>query len=172
MEKVQDDDLDQLVHLFDRYQKALYNFFVRLGSGTDDSDDLVQNLFVRIMKYRKSYKRDHSFKTWLYQMARNLYYDHYRKEIKIRDAFMKVEDLRDGEMGQNESYSEIEEKEEKLRLALEQLPEDKREVLILSRFQGMKYEEIADITNTSVSNVKVKAHRAISNLREIYFKTA
>lgn len=172
MEKVQDDDLDQLVHLFDRYQKALYNFFIRLGSGTDDSDDLVQNLFVRIMKYRKSYKRDHSFKTWLYQMARNLYYDHYRKEIKIRDAFMKVEDLRDGEMGQNESYSEIEEKEEKLRLALEQLPEDKREVLILSRFQGMKYEEIADITNTSVSNVKVKAHRAISNLREIYFKTA
>ena len=172
MEKVQEDDLDQLVHLFDRYQKALYNFFIRLGSGTDDSDDLVQNLFVRIMKYRKSYKRDHSFKTWLYQMARNLYYDHYRKEIKIRDAFMKVEDLRDGEMGQNESYSEIEEKEEKLRLALEQLPEDKREVLILSRFQGMKYEEIADITNTSVSNVKVKAHRAISNLREIYFKTA
>ncbi len=172
MEKVQDDDLDQLVHLFDRYQKALYNFFVRLGSGTDDSDDLVQNLFVRIMKYRKSYKRDHSFKTWLYQMARNLYYDHYRREIKIRDAFMKVENLRDGEMGQNESYSEIEEKEEKLRLALEQLPEDKREVLILSRFQGMKYEEIAAITNTSVSNVKVKAHRAISNLREIYFKTA
>ena len=172
MEKVQDDDLDQLVHLFDRYQKALYNFFVRLGSGTDDSDDLVQNLFVRIMKYRKSYKRDHSFKTWLYQMARNLYYDHYRREIKIRDSFMKVENLRDGEMGQNESYSEIEEKEEKLRLALEQLPEDKREVLILSRFQGMKYEEIAAITNTSVSNVKVKAHRAISNLREIYFKTA
>jgi len=169
---VKADDLDKLVPLFDRYQKPLYNFFLRLSSDADASEDLVQNLFMRIMKYRHSYRGEHKFRTWIYQMARNLFYDHYRKEVKVKDGFMKVEKFEDVDMNKEEDYSEVEEREEKLRIALEQLPDDRREVLIMSRFQGMKYEEIAEITDTTVSNVKIRAHRAINNLRDIYFKMA
>ena len=172
MREVSGDNLDALVPLFDRYQKPLYNFFLRLSSDPDASDDLVQNLFMRIMKYRKSFKSDHSFRTWIYQMGRNLYYDHYRKEVKVRSDFTRMEALEDRPDHEGDAALQIEEKEERLRRAIEQLPQDKREVLVMSKFQGMKYEEIARITNSTVSNIKVKVHRATNSLREIYFQTA
>ena len=53
---------------------------------------------------------------------------------------------------------------------MDKLPYDKKEVLVMSKFQGMKYEEIAKVTDSTVSNVKVKVYRAINSLREIYFQ--
>jgi len=172
MLQVSNDDLDKLEPLFDRYQKPLYNFFLKLSGDADASEDLVQNLFIRIMKYKNTYRGDHKFRTWIYQMARNLFYDYYKKEVKVRDGFLKVETMGDQDLVREEDYSEIEEREEKLRNAMDQLSDDKKEVLIMSKFQGMKYEEIAKVTDTSVSNVKVKVHRAINNLREVYFQIA
>ena len=167
MSAVAREDLDSLVPLFDRYQKPLYNFFLRMSSDPAASDDLVQNLFIRVMKYRASYQEQFKFRTWIYQMARNLYYDHYRTEVKAKERFLEVERIPD--VKEND-YSDLDEREDRLRKAMNKLPEDRREVLVMSRFQGMKYEEIARLTNTTVSNVKVKVHRALGNLREIYFQ--
>ena len=62
------------------------------------------------------------------------------------------------------------EMEKTLHRSLARLPEDQREILVLSRFQELKYEEIAKITETTVANVKVKVHRAIKKLRDTYFE--
>ncbi len=172
MIRVREDDFDQLVPLFDRYQKPMFNFFLRLTSDTDASEDLVQNLFIRIMKYRSSYRSEHKFRTWIYQMGRNLFYDHYRKEVKTREGFMNVDKVNFEPFSAHEEYEVIEGREQKLRMAMNQLSDDKRELLVMSKFQGMKYEEIAKVTDMTVSNVKVKVHRAINSLREIYFQTS
>ncbi|MEQ9425487.1 MAG: RNA polymerase sigma factor [Cyclobacteriaceae bacterium] len=172
MLQVKEGDLDKLVILFDRYQQQIFGFLLKLSSDYDASQDLTQNVFIRIMKSRHTYKGEHQFRTWIYQIARNLFYDHYKKEMKSKDVFMKVERMEDIDRDEIESYSEIEEREEQLRKALDQLPDDKREVLVMSRYQGMKYEQIAEVTGLTVSNVKIKVHRAINSLREMYFQTA
>lgn len=67
-------------------------------------------------------------------------------------------------------HEDIEAKEKLLHRCLARLKPDQREVLVLTRFQQMKYEEVAAIMNTTVSNIKIKVHRAILKLREYYFE--
>lgn len=169
MDRVSQGDLDSLVPLFERYERRLYNFFLRLSYDQIGSDDLVQNLFLRIIRYRQSYDPSRSFRTWVYQMARNLYYDHYKAEKKTRDGFMDVDRIED-EQAPADTFDDTEDREGRLLEAMKKLPEDKRELLVLSKLQGLPYEQIAIITDTTVNNVKVRVHRALENLRTIYFK--
>jgi RNA polymerase sigma-70 factor (ECF subfamily) len=69
-----------------------------------------------------------------------------------------------------DEYAEQMEKEKNLHRSLAMLNEDQRELLVLTRFQHMKYEEVATLLDTSVANVKVRVHRAIQKLREHYFQ--
>lgn len=164
---------DQLVHmktLFERYNVKLYNFFLRLTFNEDVSKDLVQNVFYRIIKYRKSYNPEYKFKSWIYQLARNNFNDHVRKNKVMYSDFEDVSSVRVEHLDALESL-ELKEKKQALYEAMAMLPEEKREVLVLSRFQGLKYEEIGQILNCSAGAVKVKVHRALNQLKEVYFNT-
>lgn len=169
MSKVKNGQLDQLNELFARYSKRIYNYFLKSTLERDDSDDLTQELFIRVMKYRNSYKDGQVFQYWIFQIARNMLKDHFRKMKVHRDHFNPVEVLPDvSEIGSEEQF----EKEKMLTLAMKKLTDDKRELLVMSKFQGMKYEQIAALRKTSVSNIKVQVHRTIKELREIYFEHA
>lgn len=168
MLKVKDDDLDKLGLLFERYNRRLFGFFYRLTSRRDISEDLVQGVFERIIKYRSSYSGDGVFSTWIFQIARNLHADHYRKTQKQDEEDRQIDwDKLQGEDIQPEFESEEDRERKLLELALEQLDSDKKETLILSRFQGFKYREIAEIMNCSESAVKVRVFRGINELKEI-----
>jgi len=169
MQRVSMGELDYLNPLFQRYHIKLYNFFLRLTGDEASSKDLVQNLFLRIMKYKHSYKSNHKFKTWIYQMARNLFYDFYKEQQKISFQQVDIADIEPPD-SPRENLESDQENEEKLFVAMQKLSMEKRELLVMSKFQNMRYEEIAAITATSVANVKVKVHRALNNLREIYFQ--
>jgi len=135
------------------------------------SEDLVQNVFVRLMKYRKSYNPEYKFKTWVYQMARNVHNDHYRKHKQTASDFKRVDDI--GNLHHSdEEERESRERETLLFQALDRMPDDKRELIVFGKLEGMKYEEIAEIRNTTVGNIKVQMHRAVQQLREIYFSHA
>jgi len=71
MLKVKNGQLDVMKLLFERYHLLLYNFFFRMSMDEELSKDLVQNLFIRIIRYKKSFNPEYKFKTWMYQMARN-----------------------------------------------------------------------------------------------------
>jgi len=101
-------------------------------------------------------------------MARNVFADNYRKEKIKSNDFVEVEKIAETQAWLEDD--EMEEKEKLLYRSLSMLSLEDRELLILSRFQNMKYEDIAQITNTTVANIKVKAHRAIKKLREHYFE--
>lgn len=171
MLKVKAGQLDQLGLLFERYNRPLYGFFFKLTCDQEVSEDLVQNVFVRIIKYRHTYKGDGKFSTWMYHMARNLFADHYRKE-KRRGYKEDVETAdRYHQNEENAERSKIASEElDMLQLALNRLPEDKREILVLSKYQGMKYKDIADLLDLTESAVKVRIFRALKELKVCYEK--
>lgn len=167
MSLVKAGQLDYLNELFSRYSKRIYNYFLKSTLERADSDDLTQDLFIRVMKYRNSYKEGHSFQFWIFQIARNMVKDHFRKMKIHKDQFNPVEVM--PEVEDDNGNGELE-RERKLHLAMKSLPDEKRELLVLSKFQGMKYEQIATMRETSVSNIKVQVHRTIKELRDIYFE--
>lgn len=168
MELVKLGKLNFMEMLFMRYQKQLYNYFLKCTLDQDESQDLTQNTFIRVMKYRNSYKADRGFRVWLFQIARNLLKDYYRVAKLQRERF-SPQDLMPDPVNEEADNEQLEQ-EEKLHRALERLPPEKRELLVMGKFQGMKYDEIARIRDMSVGAVKVQIHRIIADLRKIYFE--
>ncbi len=165
---VQKGKLNYMELLFQRYKKPLYNYFLKSTLDTDESNDLTQITFVRVMKYRGSFNADRGFKVWLFQIARNLIKDHYRKMKVYRDQFSMIENI--PEYAEEDVTNEQLDRERKLHQALAKLPDEKREILVMSKFQGLKYEEIAKIREMSVSAIKVQVHRTMGQLRKLYFE--
>lgn len=168
MEKVRDGDLDKLGLLFQRYKKPLYGFFYGMNRNQELSEDLVQNTFFRILKYRHLFRGDGDFRTWMFHIARNVSHDHFRKnKIRDKDDIEKWEgrlghaENREAEMGKTED-------EQMLALAMDRLPVDKREVLLLSKFQEKKYSEIGELLGCTEGAVKVKVFRALQELKVLY----
>ncbi len=166
MRQVRDGDLGAMAVLFERHHRALFNYFVHMNGNREFSEDLVQDVFVRMMKYRKSYRPDKPFAGWMYQIARNARSDAMQKrkfEVELGHA-----DVSSGH-GMDEKLKR-EQEIELLRNAMARLPEDKRELLTLSRFQNLKYEEIASILDCEVGAVKVRVYRAVRALGQIFFE--
>ena len=169
MEAVKNGNLQQASLLFDRYHKRIFNFLARMTMDRELAEDLTQNVFLRILKYRTSYRDGLRFQSWIYQVARNVFSDHYQAHKNRFSDFIDVEKVEDQMADANEA-EELDEKEKLLHRSLQKLPEEQRELLILTRFQHMKYEDVAAIMDTTVANIKVKVHRAILKLREFYFE--
>lgn len=168
MQHVRDGNLSEMSELFERYHIRLYNFFLKLGLQNDASQDLTQNLFYRIIKYRHTYKNGISVRAWIYQIARNLHNDYRNHAKRSEELLMVTDNYPEGLSDDGGDYSLDE--YERLDQAISALPENQREILVLSRYQGLKYEEISAITHQSVAAIKVAMHRAVKQLRGIYFK--
>ncbi len=169
MEAVKTGDLQQASLLFDRYHKRLFNFLARMAMDRELAEDLTQNVFLRMIKYRNSYREGAKFQSWIYQVARNVFSDHYQTIKNRKSDFIDVEKI--GErMAESDETSMMDEQERLLHRSMALLSEEQRELLVLTRYQHMKYEEVATIMDTTVANIKVKVHRAIAKLREHYFE--
>ncbi|MBL7870054.1 MAG: RNA polymerase sigma factor [Cyclobacteriaceae bacterium] len=169
MESVKNGDLQQASLLFDRYHKRIFNFLARRAMDREVAEDLTQNVFLRLLKYRHTYNPGMKFQSWIYQMARNGFADYYKQQKHHMPMKVEVEKLMD-QVPEGIEALDQEENENKLIRALAQLPDDYRELLVLTRFQHLKYEEVAGFLDMTVANVKVKVHRAIGQLRQNYFE--
>jgi RNA polymerase sigma-70 factor (ECF subfamily) len=169
MEAVKNGDLQQASLLFERYNKRIFNFLARMTFDREVGEDLTQNVFLRMLKYRNSYKEGMRFQSWIYQMARNVFSDHYQAQKNKYNNFIDVEKINNRASTAQEEMEQGE-KEELLNRSMALLTEEQRELLVLTRYQQMKYEDVAATMNTTVANIKVKVHRAIGKLREHYFQ--
>ena len=167
MLKVAEGDLDQLRHLFDRYHLRIYNFFQKMVRNQAVSEDLTQDVFAKVIRYRSSYKQG-NFAAWIFTIARNIFSSYYQKQKKERSHLINEEITDSGEVLVTEGN---EEELSHLQRALLKLNPSERELIIMHRFQEIKYEQIAEIIGSSQGAVKVKVHRAIKKLKEIYFQT-
>jgi len=171
MLEVKNGNLDALVPLFDKYNSKMYNFFLRVTHDSVISEDLTQTVFSRILSYRRSYNEMYSFKSWIYQVARNVHVDHYSKNKHYVSGYESSEH----DNRENRAAMESMENDRKIQTiheALGLLSPEQREIIELSRFQDLKHEEISKITGNSVGAVRVKVHRAIKKLKEVYFQIA
>ena len=148
--------------LFNRYQTPLFNYYLRLTGNRMLSEDLVQEVFLRILKYRRTYNGN-AFRAWIYRIARNARMDHLRGQHPQTEWTPEMSPaVHPGDPAQQQQEAAL------LNRALMQLPEEKREVLILSRLQELKHEEIAGLLGCEVGTVKVRVHRALQELKQVF----
>jgi RNA polymerase sigma factor (sigma-70 family) len=167
MESVRDGRVEKLAVLFERHHIALFNFFLRLSGDRAASEDLVQDVFMRILKYRAGYHGDSKFAVWMFQIARNAHVDWLRKrkgELPLDDQLVEPASAEP----RPERRLETERDAELIRQALERLSPRKREVLMLFRFEELKLREIAEVLGCQVGTVKAQVHRALKDLGRVY----
>jgi len=171
MQKVRDGDLAKMAVLFERHHRALYRYFLRLTGQREFSEDLVQDVFFRMLKYRGTYRDGSPFTSWMYQIARRTHVDCAQKR-KVETPFN--EQVYEPASAEPDPSEMVRRRQDLglLRRALAALPVEKRELLVLSRFQNLKYDQIADILACDVGTVKVRVYRAVKALGEIFFEMA
>ena len=141
--------------LFRRHHERVHALCARLTHDAAAADDLVQETFLRVLRYARSFRQQARFTTWLYRIARNLCHDHaLRMTRQEPEQDAQVEPVqRDGRL-------------DSLELALRELPETLREALVLSRFHDLPYAELAVVLGCSPGAARVRVHRALNELRK------
>ena len=171
MVAVRDGDLDAMGELFERQSGPLLGYLVKHVGDYTAAEDIVQTVFQRMLKYRHTYRDDGSFSAWMYHLARRCSADHFRKAASAPQS-MDPADL--SEHGEDRPHADdtarSNDDKELLHVALSRLDSDDREVLLLSRFKELPFSEIAKILECSVGAAKVRAHRALRQLRDIYLQ--
>lgn len=171
MLKVKAGDVEKLGLLFHRYSRRLFGFFYRMTADHATSEDLVQNVFMRILKYKHSYAATGNFEYWVFHLARNVHLDH----IKKNKRYQWQEDMGSWEghlkdEGNRETLMQKSDELANLNKALDALPVEKRELIELTRFQKLRYDQVANLLGISESAVKVRVHRTLKELRANYLK--
>jgi len=167
MEDVRDGKVEKLAILFERHHVVLFNYFLRLTGNRPVSEDLVQEVFTRILKYRTTYRGEDRYSVWMYKIARNAHIDFLRRQketVPLEDQFEEAQsaDLVPEERVERQQEAAL------ISRALKRLSPRKQEVILLSRFQNLKYREIAELMECPVGTVKGMVHRAVRELGDIY----
>ncbi len=169
MLQVKAGNMDTMGLLFERYHRPLFGFLFHMTSQREASEDMLQTVFYRMLKYRHTFTGEGEFRSWMYHLARNVLAD-YSKQNKRSAQQYDLTDVAE-RIGGGSSADEPFQKEQEmdtLHRAIAKLSEEYREVLVLSRFQELKYEEIARVLNTTEGAIKVRVHRAMNELRKVY----
>jgi RNA polymerase sigma-70 factor (ECF subfamily) len=148
--------------LFEIYQPRLKYYVRRLGSGGDNVDDTLQDVWLTVFKKIKKLKDARSFNVWLYRIARNKVYDRFR----IKDRFVPLPE--EDELPVSDSDEPVFDANdaEKLHAALEKLKPYHREVLTLYFIERMDYQSIADVVDCSIGTVRSRIYYAKQSLRK------
>ncbi|MEE2708245.1 MAG: RNA polymerase sigma factor [Gemmatimonadota bacterium] len=156
--------------LFDRYHSNIFNLCVRLLGNREDAEDITQDVFARAHNAYHRFRGDANPGTWLYRIAVNLSLNHQRREKRLRwvslDVFMEqtggssltAQGMLPGDVMERSEIEHIVQK------AINRLPERQRVALILSRYEGLSYQQIAKTMDSTVPSVESLLHRAKLNL--------
>jgi RNA polymerase sigma-70 factor (ECF subfamily) len=171
MRAVREGDLARMGLLFERHHGALFDFLHRMTGDRGAAEDLVQDVFVRMLKYRATYRDEGRFETWMFRIARNARADHFRKRAA---AVYVPEDGLDWPSDEPGPASLLERARDMARLkrALTGLREDRRELIVLVRYRGMSHDQVGAILGVDPGTVKVRFHRALKELREAFSRVA
>jgi RNA polymerase sigma-70 factor (ECF subfamily) len=167
-------NLGGMSEIYERRHRALFRFFFRLTGRQTVSEDLVHEVFLRMIRYRHTYQAvdgqaEDSFESWMYRIARNAFADQakkYRLETPAEEGHFEVV------ASNRPSAFDDMAKQQDLKLlyrALRELPEEKRELIVLSRFQGLSYDRIGEILGCETGTVKVRMFRAMKEVGKIFW---
>lgn len=165
MARVATGDENAFAVLVERYQNVLLNFFLRRGVSYDDGQDLAQQTFLRLWRYRKKFTPRAKFTTFLFLLAGQVSVDFFRSEgrrIGLRDALAREAEVMSDATPQQEPAAGGD-----VRQAVAHLPEGLRDVVELGVFQNLPYAEVGEILGIPVGTVKSRMFNALRKLKEM-----
>ena len=175
MEKLQAGHDAALNDLMERHAEPIFHFFCRMTGDVEDANDLAQETFVRIFKARDTYRTEHRFSTWLFTIAANLARNQFRWRSRHPNVSLETEDaeteqslgstLPANSPAPNEEAL-ASERSEAVRVAVNNLPEDLREAIVLCEWEEHSVAEAAKILETTPKAVESRLYRARQILRE------
>ncbi len=158
IERVLKGDTEAFNLLVRQWEKPIYNFILRMVGDRDEAMDLCQDSFMKAYRELNALKDRDRFSAWLYRIAHNTCYSKLRKDAG--KTFVEVAPETRSAANPVENRLAVEK-------ALQQLPEDQREVVVLKVYQNLKFEEIAAIQDAPVSTVKSRLYMGFEKLRSI-----
>ena len=166
MLSVKEGDTHKLGLLFDKHAQGLFNYFQFQIRDRFKSEDLVQNVFYKILKYRHTFKDGADFRVWMYTIARNEKINHFKNNRPLG----KVVDLEQSDEWNRNPEKDLEYATDKHQLnkALGMISSENRELLILSKYTGLPYSQIAELLGCTIGAIKVRIYRAIKELKAQY----
>lgn len=162
MVKIQDGHLDLLGVLYARYSEKAYRLCYRTVTDSEMAEDLVQEAFLRVLRFRAQFRGDARFSTWLYTIVRNVCLDHVRKRTRENAA---VGEMRIDPTGCEQSMSLDTSEMSAIKRAFDALKPEQKKMLVLSRVDGIGYKEIAEKLGFTEGAVRVRIHRALRKLK-------
>ena len=149
-----------------KYQKRVYMHIRRLLIDHDDTDDVLQNTFIKVWKNLENFKSDSQLFTWIYRIATNESITFLNK--KRKRFFIPIVNVEHELSGKLESESQFsgDKVQLKLQKAILTLPEKQRVVFNMKYYDELKYEEMSEITGTSVGALKASYHHAVKKIEE------
>jgi RNA polymerase sigma factor (sigma-70 family) len=161
-------DVASMSGIYEHRNRALFRFFYRLTGRQAPAEDLTHEVFLRMIRYRHTYQAGDGFEAWMYRIARNAFADYVKKARLETPAIEgEMEAVESANPSQFESLAKQQDLAT-LHRALRRLPEDKRELILLSRFQGLSYEQIGRILGCETGTAKVRVFRAVKEMGRIY----
>lgn len=170
--------LDALV---DRYASRIYGFLFRMTASRQDAEDLMQEVFVRLVRMIGGYRHEDRFEAWIFRIAANLARDRVRR-AKRGPRFVSQEAAAGNghavqggnaandfaaSVGAVDARLVLDEDVDALRRALGQLPDAEREVVMLRHFSEMSFKQIAEATGVPLGTALARGHRGLQHLREL-----
>lgn len=163
--------------LLQRYERAIYNFVLRSVRDRDRARDLTQDVFLKVVQRSEQFRGQSKFSTWLYTIARNVCIDHGRKMVFRRHKSLD-EPLRDDEGGGSSLLDRVEGRDlgaereaigqdiqARIAAAVEELPDDQKEVFLMRQVQHLPFKEIAKIVGVPENTVKSRMRYALERLQ-------
>ena len=165
MENFQEISIQQFEKLFRGHYEELCAYANHIVKDLEESEEIVQSLFVKLWENRASTKIEKSIRSYLYSAVKNACFNQ-QKHLKIKETY-KEHNKRELD-SQNVSVEEEIEANEldiKIKAAIDKLPEGRKQIFILSRYDGLKYKEIAEKLKISVKTVENQMSSAIKSLK-------
>jgi len=164
VERYTNGDMGAFDELMIRYERQIYRLCYRFTSNTDDARDLAQEVFIKAFEHLADFRKESSLKTWLYRIATNHCINHVKSNTQ---QFVEVtETVRQTSAT---AHAELEEREQRdhFRKMVKRLPPKQRAILELRIHEQLSYEEIATMSNRSVSTIKASVFFALEKLRKL-----
>jgi RNA polymerase sigma-70 factor (ECF subfamily) len=168
MRIVQSGDYSPASEIYDRYSGRIYNFAFRFLKNSEAAEDATQEVFVKMMKHANQFHGDAKLSTWLFSITANWCRDYLRKaDNKSKESEDVLISLPAPSELAPDRNLERRESERRVQRALQSLTAEQREAILLSRYQGLSYAEIAQIAGCSEGAVKTRVFRAMETLKKI-----
>jgi RNA polymerase sigma factor (sigma-70 family) len=147
------------------YQRRIYSIIRKMVVSHDDADDLVQEVFIKVWDNLHAFRGDSKLFTWIYRIATNESLNFLRKQKRLRFFSSDVHQALI-EMLPTQMSVDADEIEQKLQKAILQLPDKQRLVFHLKYYEELSYEEISEITETTVGALKASYHHAVKKIED------